>query len=158
MNAMTTAMREAGVKTPSVMYRIWNWLKDHPEKTAEDITKALGMNYSVQTQLLDMTRRGMLTVYKDKSRKTGIGGIEYMVQRYSVVNKGKYELLPKPKKHVPIAKERKFNLQISKSLANPPKLSDVLGTSVSDTPKVELTEAEKFAAFLEFKALTKEMK
>lgn len=96
MNAMTNAMKEAGMKTPTVMYRIWNWLKDHPEKTAEDITKALGSNYTLATQLRDMYKRGMVTVFKDKSHKITGAGIHPMVLRYSVTNPREYELLPVP--------------------------------------------------------------
>lgn len=98
MNTMTTALQEAGIKTPTVMYRIWNWLKDHPEKTAEDVTKALGSSYPLNTQLTDMYKRGMLTVFKDKSHKKLITGAHPMVFRYSVANPREYVLLPKPKK------------------------------------------------------------
>lgn len=98
MNSMTTALQEAGIKTPTVMYRIWNWLRDHPEKTAEDVTKALGSKYPLNTQLTDMYKRGMLTVFKDKSHKKLITGAHPMVFRYSVANPREYVLLPKPKK------------------------------------------------------------
>lgn len=161
MNAMTNAMREAGMKTPTVMYRIWNWLKDHPEKTAEDITKALGSNYPLNTQLSDMYKRGMVTIFKDKSHKITGAGIHPMVFRYSVANPKAYELLPLPAVH------KKKDTKPSKPLpyVNPHALAaqkkaadDLLLQSVGAKPKAELTEAEQFAAYLEFKALMKEMK
>lgn len=152
MNAMTSALKEAGVKTPTVMYRIWNWLKDHPEKTAEDITKALGMSYNIQTQLLGMERRNMLKVYKDKSRKTGIKGIEYMVKRYSVVNPNEYVLLPMPSVKTPKAKNVTAPAKQETPYVNPHAKP-----AVEKAAKSALTEAEQFAAYLEFKALMKEM-
>lgn len=149
MNAMANAMKTAGVKTPTVMYRIWNWLKDHPMKTAEDVTKALGSSYHLGSTLWGMERRGMVVVFKDKSRKTGIRGVEYMLKRYSVKNAATYELvpLPSPKKQASAAKEAEFNrpmVEAAKQTYAAPK-------------KDVLTEAEKFAAYLEFKALMKEM-
>lgn len=150
MNAMTNALKEAGMKTPTVMYRIWNWLKDHPEKTAEDVTKALGMTYSVQTQLLDMERRGMLKVYSDVSRKRGLGGVEYKIKRYSVTNTSRYELLPRVKQVV--------RAELPKMIIGERGVSFPEMEARKPKAKVELTEAEKFAAFLEFKQLMKDMK
>lgn len=147
MNAMTNAMRTAGMKTPTVMYRIWNWLKDHPEKTAEDITKALGSTYPLNTQITDMYRRGMLTVYKDKSPHNNGLGFRNTVFRYSVVNVREYVLLPTPKKKTVVDIGRASTVQALVPQQVEPKKA-----------KVELTEAEEFAAYLEFKALKKAMK
>ena len=154
MNAMTNAMNNAGIKLPSVKYRIWNWLKDHPEKTAEDITKALGMNYVPAAEIRDMELRGMLKAYSDVSRKKGINGFEYKIKRYSVTNATKYEILDKPAKHDTV-----------KTPKAPPAVvphaelvEKLVHTPQPKPKKTELTEAEKFAAFLEFKALMKEMK
>lgn len=167
MNAMTNAMKEAGVKTPSIMYRVWNWLKDHPEKTVEDITTALGSSYNLNGQVSEMYKRGMLTVYKDKSRKTGLRGVAYMVKRYSVANPKQYELLPlpkrpapavEPKKVTPIVTERAFDaaMRVIESKAAP-AFSDKQLVQKYMPKKAEMTEAEKFAAYLEFKQLMKEM-
>lgn len=155
MNAMTNAMKEAGIKTPTVRYRIWNWLKDHPEKTCEDITKALGSTYPLDTQIGDMYKRGMLTVYKEPSRKTNVTGAHPMVGRYSVANPKAYELLPLPK-----TEKKKVVVDVSRAptIKKLVEESAAVATPPKKTAKVELTEAEKFAAFLEFKALMKEMK
>lgn len=155
MNVMTYALKEAGMKTPTVKYRIWNWLRDHPEKTAEEITAGLAMNYPPAGELRDMEVRGMLKVFGDVSRLTGPNGMQYKIKRYSVVNTKEYEVLDRPRK-------KKFPVEVPKAA-----YTDVVSTGGLDprnapTPKpkakVELTEAEKFAAFLEFKQLMKDMK
>lgn len=157
MNSMTTALKTSGIKLPSLKYRIWHWLKDHSEKTADDIQKALSLSYPPSAELRDMEARGMVAVYSDVSRKSGLKGIEYRVKRFSVTNRSEYIVGEKPeaskpvKKHIPVAKERKFNQTMQQ-----------LQTLAAEVPKpkakADLTEAEKFAAFLEFKALMKEMK
>lgn len=152
MNAMTNAMNNAGIKLPSVKYRIWNWLKDHPEKTAEDITKALGMNYVPAAEIRDMELRGMLKAYSDVSRKKGISGFEYKIKRYSVTNATKYEILDKPAKHDTVKKPK----APTPAFSNAELMRKYMPQA--QPKKAELTEAEKFAAFLEFKALMKEMK
>lgn len=160
MNAMTNALKEAGMKTPTVKYRIWNWLKDHPEKTADDITKALGMNYAPAGELRDMELRGMIKAYSDVSRNTGPHGLTYKIKRYSVTDAKEYEVPDKPrKKKAPVVNPHAVNPHA--------RYTDIVSTGGMDprnTPaprpkaKVELTEAEKFAAFLEFKQLMKDMK
>jgi len=160
MNAMTNALKEAKVELPSLKYRVWNWLRDHPEKTAEEIQKALGMPRPISGDMSVMEARGIVKVYSDISRKQGLKGVQYRVKRYSVVNKDKYELPPPPKKVKPKAAPAPKPVVVHKP--SRPPVRDVLGTGPADTPKpkakVELTEAEKFAAFLEFKQMMKEMK
>ena len=154
MNAMTQAMSTAGIKMPPLNKRVWLWIKDHPEKTYTDIASALNVAPStVASALTDLTARGMLTIYQDRSRKAGIGGMQYMVRRYSVKYK-EFELLPR------LNTVKKVKAVQPAPVAPAPVVRDVLGTGTADTPKTKavLTEAEKFAAFLEFKALMKEMK
>lgn len=169
MTTMTNAMRDSGMKLPSIKYRIWHWLKDHPEKTAEEISKALGLKYTCSVEMLDLYRRGMATVFKDKSHKKGITAFSYMVKRYSVVNVKEFELLPLPDMY-------KTKKEPAKT---PPKLAVVAKPAApkpeeapapqqkQEAPRVihaaasskrsAMTEAEQFAAYLEFKALMKEM-
>lgn len=90
MNAMTAALKAAGTPVPSVKYRIWNWLASHPEKTAAEITTALGLSYEPGQSLVEMERGGVLKVYSDISRKTGLKGVQYKLKRYSVVNAKEY--------------------------------------------------------------------
>jgi hypothetical protein len=90
MTAVSLALRIAGVKTPTVKARIWNWLRDHSEKTCEDVQKGLGLNYPPSQALVDMERDGILTAYSDMSRKIGITGVTYRTKRYSVTSKDEY--------------------------------------------------------------------
>ena len=90
MSAVVNALRDAGVKVPTVKYRIWNWLRDHAEKTSDDVQKALGLAYPPSQSLVDMERDGVLKAYSDVSRKKGLKGVEYRIKRYSVVNKAEY--------------------------------------------------------------------
>ena len=69
MNAMTSALRVAGTKLPTMRYRIWNWLKDHPEKTADDVMKALGLTYVPSTLLVQMERDKQVRVYSDVTKR-----------------------------------------------------------------------------------------
>lgn len=86
MNAMTQALKESGVKLPPVKQRIWTWLKDHPDKTIEDVTKALGFSYSLGAQMLDMERAGLLKVYGDVSRAANpVTGYKQKIKRFSAV-------------------------------------------------------------------------
>lgn len=149
MTAMTNALKQAGMKTPTLKYRIWHWLKDHPEKTTEDVQKALGLNYSPYGELLAMETAGILKVYSDVSRKAGMKGIVYKIKRYSVVNANEYEP-PARKKHKSRADKVKLVPYV-----NPHAKTEAEKPTQATTG---LTEAEKFAAYLEFKALMKEMK
>jgi hypothetical protein len=150
-------MTEAGMKLPTVKFRIWHWLKDHPEKTAEDIKKALGLNYLPYEVLHEMTKADTLKVYGDVSRKTSIHGLHPKIKRYSVTNAQEYEppLRKKrtTKKVKTIATQRVFDsaMRVIEAKAAP-------RIEVAPAPAPGLTEAEKFAAFLEYKALMKEMK
>ena len=90
MNQITQALANAGVKLPPVKYRIWNWLRDHPEKTVTDIEKGLGLAYPPAQALVEMERGGVLKVYSDMSKKTGPHGMIYKIRRYSVVDKLNY--------------------------------------------------------------------
>jgi len=149
MNAMTKALSDAGVKLPSVRYRVWHWLKDHPEKTQEDITTALKLSYRPAAILNEMEGSGVIKAYSDVSRKHGMKGITYKLKRYSVTNPLAYE------ERVPYDRSKKKAAKVAPVAA------------ATDSPKVpapvkrklasDLTEAEKFAAYLEFKQLMKEL-
>lgn len=81
MNAMTEALVVAGVKVPTVRVRIFNWLKDHPEKTAEDIQKGLGLEYAPAQAIRNLELEGAIKAYSDKGRNG------YHIKRYSVAVK-----------------------------------------------------------------------
>lgn len=92
MNIIKTALKEAGIKVP-IKRRIWNWLRDHPNKTAREISTALNEKIThVRTELRDMTMRGMVKhrpvlhkPYRGVGRKTVY---EYMVTT------AEFEILP----------------------------------------------------------------
>ena len=95
MNSIAHALKVSGMTLPPLNKRIWLWLKDHPEKTAEEIATALGEKLNtVSAQMTNLRDRDMLIVFKDKSRKQGMAGIQYMVSRYTVKHKV-WEMLPR---------------------------------------------------------------
>ena len=94
MNTMTAKLVAAGVSVPSLKYRIWNWLRDHPEKTIEEIVKALGMAYNPYQAMLEMERGGVIKVFSDRTRGSGHFGQSYKIKRFSVVNKLEYVNTP----------------------------------------------------------------
>ena len=95
MNQITVALKEAGMALPTQNQRIWNWLKDHPNKTTLEISKALNLTLgNVSSLISGMYKRKMVTAINDKSNsRRGVVG------RYSVVGR-EYELLPLPKQQV----------------------------------------------------------
>lgn len=112
MNVVATKLKEAGVKLPSVKYRIWNWLRDHPEKTVSDIATALGLGYEPAQAILEMEKGGVVKVFSDMSRGTGGNGQSYKIKRYSVSNAKEYENVTKgriarmkPMRSVPAAQQ-----------------------------------------------------
>jgi len=79
MNQITTALVAAGVKLPTVKQRIFNWLKDHPEKTRADIMKGLQFPYDPAQAISDMEHAGVIKYTSDINRHTN-----QKVKRYSV--------------------------------------------------------------------------
>lgn len=79
------------------MQRVWEWLKDHPGKTAKDLTAEFKLK-SVTSLLAQMGHRKMLTMELRPYHKTGRNVGHY----YVASNMQAYELLPlvKPKKQV----------------------------------------------------------
>ena len=96
MTAIREALKDAGVKLP-LNRRVWNWVKDHPGKTAKEI--ALGLNEPAQkvyNAVADIECRGMVIgkpVYR--SRYTGFG--PKTAKEYTAVG-DRFELLPTRKK------------------------------------------------------------
>lgn len=131
MNAMTAALKEAGTPLPSLKFRIWNWLKDHPEKTADDVRVALGINYALQSFMVQMERAGILKVYSDLTRHTNaMTGARMKIKRYSVNNKEAYE--PPPRK------TNKKRNEILKPVSSTKELFLVAAPAPTDTFNPEL--------------------
>lgn len=92
MNIIKDALNTAGIKLP-IKRRVWNWLRDHPNKTAREVATALNEKINiVQTELRDMSMRkmvkGSITLHKPY-RGTG----RKSVYEYTVTT-NEYELLP----------------------------------------------------------------
>lgn len=93
MNTMTHALRNAGVKTPSQMQRIWQWTHDNPGthgRTSREISTALNLPLSnVSSIITDMLRRKMCTYEVELDRDNR------PTRRYRAVGNS-YELLQPP--------------------------------------------------------------
>ena len=104
MNAITYALKTAGVKTPSQCERLWRAVKDYPDCTATQLASRVGISTaSTSSQLSKMVERGMLetSTIRVKRRAGGLGGYaDREVKTYWIHPrmKGEYELLPAPKK------------------------------------------------------------
>lgn len=69
-NQIELAIKKAGMKIPPLNKRIWLWLKDHPCKTAREISVALGAPFGqVSTRLVKMKDRKMVDGRSDHARK-----------------------------------------------------------------------------------------
>ena len=93
MNAISTALKDAGVKLPPLNKRVWLWLHDHPGKTAKEIAVALNAKYSdTATQLNSMNNRGMVERVETVKQQRGQGERS---RAYVYTTKGnRYELRP----------------------------------------------------------------
>lgn len=91
MPDLQSELKKVGLKPNSNLLRerIWNWLKDHPEKPTRHIADSLREHKPyVSRVLFDMRRRGMVTYMVGRHRK-----FEWSV----VARRGAvYELLPMP--------------------------------------------------------------
>lgn len=71
MNDMTIALTQAGVKLPTGRQRIWNWLKDHPHKTARDVIVALKLHAGTVSGALSKLESGGFVVAKQEPVRPG---------------------------------------------------------------------------------------
>lgn len=142
MTSVAHALKSAGVRLPTVKYRIWNWLRDHPEKTADDIQTALGLTYNPSQSLAEMERGGALKAYSDVSRKSGLHGVEYRVKRFSVTNTKEYQNTPHQSKTAKRKVVQKAAQTVTKYPLAPPPVF------VHDAPAVFNAEAHANALTL----------
>ncbi len=93
MNAMTQALKTAGVKTPSQYQRIWQWLKDNGPNSVKTLASELKIaDTSVAAAITDMKRRGMV----DSRPQTDVRG-KRIASVYVAIGR-EYELLAPPLK------------------------------------------------------------
>lgn len=71
MNDMTIALTQAGVKLPTGRQRIWNWLKDHPHKTARDVLVALKLPAGTVSGALSKLESGGFVVANHEPVRPG---------------------------------------------------------------------------------------
>ena len=106
MTLMEDKLRAAGVRVPPILERIWLWLKDHPQHTAADISKAikLGKN-QVASAMYDLDRRNMVEHSMDALI---IRGMRRTVKVYSINPRmhGAYELWPAKNKMVGVIEKQ----------------------------------------------------
>ena len=98
MNAISTALQEAGVTLPSIYERIWRYFKDHPRSTSLACTQVLKLSRAnVSSYISEMETRRMLRSEQLELRVKGARGVFHArkVKHYSV-NINEFEMLPKP--------------------------------------------------------------
>jgi len=105
MNALTQALKTAGIKTPSQNQRIWQWLKDNGMNTVDAVSKALGIQkQSAQAAMHDLLMRGMVEKHKRVDAR-----LSPLASNYEALGR-EYELLPRPaaKKVKPVPQINKY--------------------------------------------------
>jgi hypothetical protein len=115
MNAITYALKAAGVATPTQSELIWRRVKEQPGMTAKGIGMSLTSikKSSISTLLSAMEKRGMVYTKRDAGRA-----------RKYYTDMTAYELLPLPKplpKVTPPAKIEVEYCQSSPLVVTPPK-------------------------------------
>lgn len=123
MNAMTQALQEAGVKTPSQMQRVWTALHDTKlthGMSAKQVAAATGIaSGNVSGVLTDMVSRGMVSVTKEPKVPTPLHGPRFILHYKAVGDV--YEL--KPRKHmVPKANKKNSLSEMIRARAEAPKV------------------------------------
>ena len=103
---MEQALKQAGIKTPTLFERAWNWVKDHPGHTSSEVGIGLRLDKKglASTVLSQLAARGM--VHGKLEHRRGIRGAKNSsLLCWSVEpSMESYELLPKVNKKAPTAK------------------------------------------------------
>lgn len=125
MTDMTQALQKAGLTVPHNK-RIWMWLKDHPGKTAKEISLALKLSPAiVYTLLADMEKRRMIQSGKENLCNTGTKFCRKTVKIFTAVGR-EFELLPVPKR-----KPRVINTPIPEPVVKLPILPSPTRSKIS---------------------------
>ena len=119
------ALSKAGVRLPTQMQMVWQWLKDQPNKRMIDVRGALPIPASgVSSLLTNMRVRGMVKREMVLSLRT-----KKRISSYSAVG-DVYELLPEPNKP-PGAQTVKWRHKVDEA---PVIVSQELATITPDVP------------------------
>ena len=104
MNAISTALQEAGVQLPSIYERIWRYFKDHPRSTALSCSQVIKLNRtSASSYISEMeTRRMLRSEPLDMKLKGPHGAFMNRRVKHYYVNTTEFEMLPKPKRLKPL--------------------------------------------------------
>ena len=103
MNAITHALKIAGVRTPTQPERIWRVIKDNPGITSSRVAEITGVPHNNTSSLAKtMVDRGMLTMDTQQLRVKGPRG-SWIVRKVAVFTvdprmNGEYEMHPAPLK------------------------------------------------------------
>lgn len=89
--ALQNALKDRPLLLKSQMQRIWEWVKEHPDRTGKDITVELKMKDCSST-LAQMQRRKMLVSHPEPVHKSGAR--QLLRWRVNPGLHGVYELLP----------------------------------------------------------------
>lgn len=133
MTAMEEAMKKV-MKVPPRTERIFNYVKDHPDVTAETVRKALKMEASsVSSILSQLESRKMLSSVSKALRVNSSNGKSMLrhVAHYTAIIK-EYELLPKPKKVAAVAAEVQKKPRIELTIVPVEKKSSNLPPSIDE--------------------------
>lgn len=148
MATIVRQLKEAGVKVPPVIQRVWQWLKDNGRHTSTEIAAAINLPANnVSSVLGNLCDRGMVSRAKEHSIAKG-----HQTTYYAANPKMKsYELLPftqeaktrlKRGSPAPVAVERP-------RLPEPVVVVPAKPENLLDT----LTVREAYAIYLELKAM-----
>jgi len=105
VNAMTLAIKNAGIPVKSQTERLWLMCKDHPGSTSNSLAQKTGVSEGNASSVLSqMVNRGMLVAGSVAMRVPGPRGVAILrnVKTYTVDPRmgGRYEALPYPPKRV----------------------------------------------------------
>lgn len=132
-NQLTNALVKAGFPSMPVTKRIWLWLKDHPDHTADEIATALQFKKSsTYVALLDLTSRGMVSRRKVKRRSALRGFSTNGTFEYAAIG-AEYELLPVRKSF----QAEKTGLKAVKPGAEPAQVTAKVANESSEAPRQE---------------------
>ena len=145
MTAMTEAIKSAGLAVP-VNKRVWLWLKDHPNKTAGEISCALGVprEGNIPGVLNDLLSRGMVVSTMVPRAPNVLRGPAF-VKSYSTRG-ARFELLPRRK--IPLTSPAKHFADTPTPAPEPEK---VVGKFAINVENMTLRDAK--ALYLQLKAI-----
>lgn len=141
MNAITLALKTAGMPLPTQTERLWRIIKDHPGLTAVALSPKVGLKVANVSSICGlMVKRGMLVTDTVPLRvRSGHGYCVRDVLVYRVHHRmgGEYDLLPMPAK----PKCEKVTNATPIAAAKPIPVSDPAPATTPDIDHLTLAQA-----------------